>query len=418
MRARGFVVMAFLSGVSMVAACAASPGSNSFSDDKDGDDSDSGSSWHPTTAVDSGGGGGIILADGGELLPDGAVITPPPKTDGGFLGDGSAPTSRISCGSSFCRGDQTCSSSQCEYTCTGTQVPGDYATIQAAINATINGGSDVTICLKAQTYNEAVSISTSATTPKNLTIQGVSSGSTTISSLSASSVPFSSLTIRGVGFTGSVEFTNLTSPVSLVGDKIASTSSYGLYDYGASDITVDGCDIASTSYYGVYFYPYYNGPAQKLTVRNSYIHDSGYGLYLSTGSYSGSGSGTLSMVNDTFVNNGTALYTYGSGVAVAFTYANDLIVNSKTYGIDQESGSTTVTTKNNALFGNANNYSGTAVDGTGYVKTDVKLDSTQNPPGLSVGSPARQAADSTMAPATDFWGVARAATTDIGAIQN
>lgn len=420
MRARGLAVLAVLLGISSVAACSASPGSNSFSDDKNGngaDNSDSG--WHPSSGGGGGGGGGgTLLPDGGELLPDGAVVTPP-KGDGGFLGDGAAPVSRLSCGTSFCRGDQTCNAGSCQYACVGTQVPGDYATIQAAINATINGGSDVTICLKAQAYNESISISSSVTTPKSLTIQGVSSGSTTLSSLSASGAPFSALTIRGVGFTGSVQVSGVTAPVSLVGDKIASTGSYGLYSYNSSDVTADGCDIAaSTSYYAVYFYPYYNGPAQKLTVRNSYIHDSAYGLYSATGSYSGSGTGTVSFVNDTFVNNGTAVYTSGSGVSVALTYANDLIVNSKTYGIDQESTSTTVTTKNNALYGNINNYAGTAVDGTGYVKADVKLDTTQNPPGLSAGSPAREAADSSMAPSTDFWGVARASTTDIGAIQN
>jgi hypothetical protein len=257
------------------------------------------------------------------------------------------------------------------------------------------------------------------TTPKNVTLQGVSAGSTTISSLTVSGSPFSSLTVRGVGFTGEVQFSTVTAPVEFVGDKIASNSPYGIYDYDSSDVTVDGCDIAgSSSYYGIYVNPYYNGPAQKLTVRNSYIHDSGYGLYLATGTYSSTGSATLSFINDTFDNNGTAIYTYGSGVQVAFTYANDLIVNSKTYGIDQESGSTTVTTKNNALFGNANNYNGTAVDGPGYVKADVKLDTSQTPPGLSSGSPARQAADSTMAPSIDYWDVARSSPPDIGAIQN
>ncbi|MEO8878292.1 MAG: choice-of-anchor Q domain-containing protein, partial [Polyangiaceae bacterium] len=67
---------------------------------------------------------------------------------------------------------------------------------------------------------------------------------------------------------------------------------------------------------------------------------------------------------------------------------------------------------------NANNYAGSAVDGAGYVKADVKLDTTQNPPGLSAGSPARGVADVAMSPATDFWGVARPGTPDIGAVQN
>ena len=153
-------------------------------------------------------------------------------------------------------------------------------------------------------------------------------------------------------------------------------------------------------------------------MRNSYIHDSGFGLYLANGSYSGSGTGVASFVNDTFNNNSTAIYTAGNGVATALTYANDLIVNSKTYGIDQESSSTTVTTKNNALYGNANNYAGSAVDGVDYVKADVKLDTSQSPPGLGAGSPARATADSSMSPPVDFWDVARPTSPDIGAVQN
>ena len=403
-------------GLTAVFACSAAAGNGFDGSNTNGGD-DAGSHHSSGGGGGGGGGGGTLLPDGGILLPDGAVISP--GDDGGTLDDGSAPTTRIACGSTFCRGDQTCNASSCQYACTGTQVPGDYATIQAAINAEINGGSDFTICLKSQTYSESVSISGSPSTPKKITIQGVSSGSTTINSLSASSGAFSALSIRGVGFTGAVQISGVTAPVELVGDKIASSSTYALYDNDSSDVTVDGCDIAaSTSYYGVYFYPYYNGAAQKLVVRNSYIHDSGYGLYLATGSYSGTGTGTVSFVNDTFNNDGTAIYTYGSGVPVTLTYANNLVVNSKTYGIDQESSSTTVTTKNNALFGNANNYAGSAVDGAGYVKADVKLDTSQSPPGLGAGSPARRTADSTMSPPVDFWDVARPTSPDIGAVQN
>jgi hypothetical protein len=416
MRARGLVILAFLSVISSMAACAASPGSNSFSDDKSGDDSDSGS-WHPTTGVDSGGGGGgTILADGGELLPDGAVVTP--KGDGGFLGDGAAPISRLSCGSSYCRGDQTCNAGSCENACVGTNVPGDYATIQAALNAELNSGNDVTICLKAQTYNENVSISGTVTTPKAVHIIGVSAASTTVTELVAGGSGFSSLEVRGITFSTMIETSATTAPVQFIGDKIAA-SSYAFYDYGSTDVTLDGCDLSSTSNYAVYFTGNYSGPAQKLTVKNSYLHDSSYGAYLTVNSYySGSTAATISLVNDTFDNDNVAIYTGGSSQPLNVTYANDLILNSKTTGIDQEATQETITTKDNALFGNVNNYAGTAVDGPGYVKADVKLDTSQTPPGLSSGSPARQAADSTMAPSNDYWDVARSSPPDIGAIQN
>ncbi len=425
MRARGFVILAFLSTISTLAACAASPGGQSFSDDKGGDDNGADSGWHPTQGGGGGGGGGVLLPDGGELLPDGAVITPP-KGDGGFLGDGSAPTTRLSCGGSYCRGDQTCNAGSCQFACVGTNVPGDYATIQAAINANA-GTSDLTICLKAQNYPETVSATSSPATPKNLTIIGVSSSVSSINAMTFEYAPFSNIAIRGVSITTGINLDYLQKPIQFVGCKITTTSYTAVTIEGAADVLIDGCDVSSNASYPAIndmVYPVTSTSipgSQKLVVQNSYVHDSYLGVELSLNQYFSSGSAptaTVNVINDTFNNNSTAIQTGGSYEPVTFTYANNLIVNDKTYGIDQEATQETITTKNNALFGNTNNYSGSAVDGPSYVKADVKLDSTQNPPGLSADSPARGAADSTMAPSTDFWGVARSSSTDIGAIQN
>src|SRR5262245_11741764 len=65
--------------------------------------------------------------------------------------DGSAQT----CGGEVCGPDQTCASSGCIFSCSGATVPGDYASIQAAIDALAAAGQDAAICLAAGTYNDS-----------------------------------------------------------------------------------------------------------------------------------------------------------------------------------------------------------------------------------------------------------------------
>ena len=415
-------LVSLVASVAAFAACSATPGQAFTSTNDSNGDADAGHHSSGGGGGGTGGGGGVLLPDGGILLPDGGVISP--GGDAGPILDGGAPSSRIACAGNYCRGDQTCNAGSCQFACVGTQVPGDYASIQAAINANV-GVTDLTICLKAQNYPETVSSTSAPATPKNLTIIGVSSSVSTITSLTLEYSAFSNVAIHGVGFTGGVVLEYLTKPVQFVGSKIASTSGYGLSAYGVADVLLDGCDVSSaTNAYAVNFVAEtattYAPNTQKITVQNSYIHDSGTGIEIQVGGYNSGTTPTVlaNIVNDTFNNNSSGIVTTGSVYPVTVTYANNLIVNSKSYGIDQEATTETVVTKNNALFGNANNYAGSAVDGPGYVKADVKLDSTQNPPGLSNGSPARGAANEAMAPATDFWGVARSSSPDIGAVQN
>ncbi len=418
---------------SFVVACSAAAGGG-FSNG-DGSDGDVDSGTHHSSGgggTDKDGGGATTLPDGAVVLPDGAIVDPDSGVVINPVGDASAPTSRIACGGTYCRGDQSCNAGSCQYACTGTQVPGDYATIQAALNALV-GTSDAKICLKAQSYPETVSVSSSITTntPKSLEIVGVSSSSTTINSLNISGNPFSHIVVRGVAFTSAVSFTANPEKIELYGVKLgtASTTSYALQADSNADLLLDGCEVtASPSYYAIYlirstssYGSLTTSLAPKVTIQNSWIHDAQYGVYVYTGSsYSGSQPTlNVSLVNDTLSGNNFGIYTAGgSYVPTNLTYVNDVIVNSKTYGVSLSASQTTVTAKNNALWNNTNNYAGSATDGAGYVKADLKLDSSQSPPALGAGSPARGAADATMAPEVDFWDVTRPSNPDIGAVQN
>src|SRR5437870_1615640 len=49
---------------------------------------------------------------------------------------------RTPCGMVFCRTDQKCSSGACTTPCNGANMPGDFATIQAALQALANSQAD------------------------------------------------------------------------------------------------------------------------------------------------------------------------------------------------------------------------------------------------------------------------------------
>jgi hypothetical protein len=106
------------------------------------------------------------------------------RSDSGSAGSDSGTSSDSgssagTCGGKTCYAGQSCVSGECSFTaCSGSHVPGDYATIQAAINALTNGGGSGTICLAAQTYTENLSLITG-----RVTIEGVSPSQSSISAL-------------------------------------------------------------------------------------------------------------------------------------------------------------------------------------------------------------------------------------------
>lgn len=99
-------------------------------------------------------------------------------------------------------------------------------------------------------------------------------------------------------------------------------------------------------------------------------------------------------------------------------YANNVFTGATTYGVERNGSATDVTHGHDALWGNASNYAGSATDGPGTVKADCLLDTTGPAPALGPASPCRGVGDPTQAPPLDFYGVARGAKVDLGAVQS
>lgn len=334
-------------------------------------------------------------SDGGATLPDGAPITLP---DGG-----PAPTARVSCGGTFCRADQTCNSGSCSFPCTGTNVPGDYATLANAVSALAPTGG--TICLKAQAYPETVTVS--GTAGKTLTIVGPNAADTKVNTLYVSS-GYDAVSLRGISGTFYANGRSKMDAIGLAGSVYVQSN-------GPQEIRLDGVNLggsaASPSSYGLYVYPQ-NGGSPKVTVTSSYIHDATYGVYI----YGYYGASEVTVLNSTFSGNDTGISVTSASYSPTLTYSNNLFVNHKSFAISLATAPTQLTHENNLLFGNANNYSGSAADGAGYLKVDPNLDNA-SPPEPKPGSPARGSALGTRAPALDYYGVARGGGADRGAVQ-
>jgi hypothetical protein len=354
-----------------------------------------------TMNAEGGGAGSEAGASGGE---GGAVL---PEGGGG--------TAAIPCGSAFCRADETCISNTCALpTCTGPTVPGDYATISAALTALSNTGTDVTICLKAQTYSgSAFSITDPGTHQKAFNLVGVSSDATIIQGTVTLGTGFANANITGVtidgqGGVGLSQTATTTTNLTLTASRLRGANGAYLQNMN-STVTFDGVDMMPTTSTQMAMYAYASGtnvPAH-LTIKNSYLHDST--MCIETNNIQ-----TTDLDNNTFLNCAGALY--GAGTGSAFNYYNNIIAKSSATAINIQSG-VNVAHGNNALWGNMTNYAGMAVAGTGYVTNDCMLDS-HSPPGLGAGSPCRTAGDTMHAPTVDYYDVNRGTKADIGAVQS
>jgi len=159
----------------------------------------------------------------------------------------------------------------------------------------------------------------------------------------------------------------------------------------------------------------------QITVTNSWLHDAhaGFGI---------SGTGTtrlhvysVLLENDTITSNDTGiLHTdtiWSDPTSATLGYYN-AIVDGNATGVELDGVEQPMATSgNNLYFGNTTNFAGSAVDGTGDVKADPLL-TTATPPGLGAGSPAIGTGDAAHAPDHDFYGTARGASIDIGAVQH
>lgn len=366
-----------LAALSLLGACAAP--TTSFISDADIPTDGSGK---PDAAKDGG------PTDGAPTDGAGDVVAPP--------------QTKILCGSIFCRADQQCQNSTCVTACTGSKVPGDYATVQAAVTALATAQMDATICLAPQTYAESVTVSASPN--KLLTIIGPSGAKLTGLAITGS---YGKVTLKGISVTTLT--VNGPSPIEATGIH-ADTFQASTAQVGA--VTIDGCDLgASGQSYGLYVYRTAGSQALTVTAQNTWFHGATYGAYVNVVT---NALLTVNLLNDTFTASTRGLYSASTGT-VTLTYLNSIFSGLTVTGITITGGHT-LTHSNNLLFGNTANYAGTAVDGAGYVKTDPLLD-TATPPELKQGSPARGAADVAKAPLKDYWAVTRGSSADIGAIE-
>lgn len=324
----------------------------------------------------------------------------------------------IPCGQTFCRVDQTCNAGKCAFSCTGSTVPGDYATVQNAVDALAATGKDATICLDEHTYTEAqIIIKDPGAHKKSLTIIGLSMDRSKIAGdvYVLNQGGFGAVTFQGVHLAGGATSTalqlgdNPTTKVSLLACRLSGQTGVTSYD---GELLVDGCDIAVGKGYGVESFNNGSLPA-KVTVQNSYIHGCGAGV--SAGTMGGNVNMDFRFLDDTVVGCGDGL-SLSVDTSMTALYANSIFTG-ETVGVRRTGAGTQVTHGHNALWGNVSNYVG-AADGPGYVKADCLLDTTGPAPALKPGSPCLGAGDPSVAPATDFYGVPRGAKADIGAVQS
>ncbi len=325
------------------------------------------------------------------------------------------------CGGAVCYAGQSCVSDQCSFTaCSGAHVPGDYATIQQAIDALTHAGGHGTICLAAQTYAESPSL-----VMGSVTIQGVSPSQSRVTG--ALDMPYGAgLGDVGVSLVGlAIHGVTLRTGANPGNGTASFTAcSIGTLNIAAGSATVavslDGVDISSGDAAAAITVGQSQG-AFSISVENSYIHDSGYGLQF-TSSTASTATASLTFLDNTFEHDGTAIATPEGCVDLevcgqpVVNYFNNVFTNN-TLAIETETNEV-IADGNNALFANTTNYAGIATDGPGYVKSDPLLDASTTPPGLDAGSPCRGAGDPSHASPHDFWGRPRGSAIDIGAVQS
>jgi len=245
--------------------------------------------------------------------------------------------------------------------CVGYQVPGDYAGLREAVDAvTATGG---TICLGSGVFDGA----TIAGAAHGLEIIGVHPDETRIDDElrvlnSAGTVPV---------FIRSLEAYNIdiwepgAMPVHVLQSRVVGfTSSGGISVRGGLEIMIDG-----------------------VVLNNTVENVANYGLWAR-------------------LDRESVLH-----------YANTIFTGADKAGVNIDADATAeVTSTHNALFDNAANYAGMAVMGPGYVSANCDLDDGE-PPTPGAGSPCVDAGSVDDAPPLDFWGMARDAHPDIGAVE-
>jgi hypothetical protein len=355
----------------------------------------------------------VACANGGPSGPYGtdASNTDPDATDP--TGDG-PPSTPVTCGGNICVAGQACNAGTCTFGCAGASVPGDYATLQTAIDALAAVGQDATICIGNATLTETtVYVRDQMNHGKTLQIIGESVDRSTLNTEIYVQNGWNKVTLKGVHVSVATNRTAMHSSLG-VGGKLTIaaaklTGQTGLDISGAQEVLVDGTDITTSGGYGVS--TYLSSGQATVRIENSYLRGTGYSVRGST--YSGGGTLQLQFVGNTVVGPSVAMDLSGNTTALI---ANSLFTGTTSYAMTWTN-TTTVMRHNNALWNNQTNYNGLASDGANYLKIDCMLDMTPRIPTLRAGSPCRDVGDAAVSSNHDFHGTARGTVPDLGAVE-
>lgn len=345
----------------------------------------------------------------------------PPATDArpgdGAAGDAGtdAPSQPVTCGGTICVAGQTCNAGTCTFGCAGASVPGDYASLQTAVDALAAAGNDATICIGNATLTEAqVFIRDTANHGKTLSIIGESVDKSTISADLYVQQGWSTVLIKGVHVSVPTNRTAIRTSVGQNGKLqiVASrlTGNTGLDISLPQEVSVDGVELVTSGGYGVSAYS--SSGTVTVKIENSYFRGTGYSVR-ATNSSSGGGT-NLTFTGNTVIGPSVGLDLSNNTTA---TVANSLFTGTTSFAMTWPA-SVTVTRHHNALWNNVTNYGGIASDGASYLKLDCMLDMTPRIPALRAGSPCRDAGDGATGSNHDFHGTARGAPPDLGAVES
>ncbi len=310
--------------------------------------------------------------------------------------------------------------------CSGYAVPGDYATITAALAALEN--TTATICVGAGAFSDSFTFDGTG----SVTVQGAGRGVTTLTGSPRIEPRGGSFTLQGMSIVGTVGVfdsasgtTEYEQRVYLYDLEIDSTT-HGVWilrsDWSHIWVWMDGLDIdaGSGSSYGGVAMEDMNAQTSagwQVVLYNVYVHDTATCVRADMDENETS---AIYLEDSTLYNCGTGvlLDSLASAADVSFYVNNTVLYGMTTVGINDNSDSYgEIIGRYNALYGNATNYAGSATAGEAYVTSDPMLDFSYAPPRPEAGSPLIDAGGMWLGPTADYWGTPRSWPPDIGAIE-
>jgi hypothetical protein len=316
------------------------------------------------------------------------------------------------CGGAICRTDQSCVQDACTFSCTGTTVPGEYASLQQALTALAAAGNDATVCLAEATYaNDTgqVDIVDTGAHGKTLTIVGLSPDRSRLmrTNLQAG---WGKVVLQGVGLEGSTAFDGIDieapgTEVDLIGCRI--TGATGVRVAQKSNLVIDGSEITTSNGDGVIASTTTDGPL-SLLIQNSYLHGASVRADGANGF-----SVNVQMFDNTLMNStiGVALGDQSTGFLV-----NNIFTGMSQYALSWHvDGSATV--HHNDFWNNTITYAELATEGPNTLNVDCQLDQ-ERIPDLGPMSICRNSGHPGIGPTTDFYNRMRAPQPDLGAVDD